>query len=169
MEDREIWGRILQAERDVEQFAAKPRKKKKEPPHSEHWASPVLLERAAYLRKMAKVGDGQASETLKEYPQHATMLSFRARDGEAELHENFADIFFVLDGRATLVSGGIVVEPRTVGAGEVRGTSIDGGVQKELRAGDVVHVPAGVPHQMLVRGDKTFTSFVVKIAQTLPE
>jgi uncharacterized RmlC-like cupin family protein len=33
----------------------------------------------------------------------------------------------------------------------------------------VAHVPAGVPHQMLVRGDKTFTSFVVKIAQTLAE
>jgi mannose-6-phosphate isomerase-like protein (cupin superfamily) len=97
------------------------------------------------------------------------MLSFRARDGEAELHQNFADIFFVLDGRATLVSGGVVVEPRTVGAGEVRGTSIEDGLQRELRAGDVAHVPAGVPHQMLVRGDKTFTSFVVKVAQTSPE
>lgn len=169
MDDREIWNRILQAESHVDQLAAKPRKKKREPAHSEHWASPVLLERAAYLRKMAKLSDGQASETLKEFAQHATMLSVRARDGEAELHKNFADIFFVLDGRATLVSGGVVVEPRTVGAGEVRGTSIDGGVQKELRAGDVAHVPAGVAHQMLVRGDKTFTSFVVKIAQASAE
>jgi mannose-6-phosphate isomerase-like protein (cupin superfamily) len=123
------------------------------------------MERAAYLRKLAKHGDGQASETLKEYPQHATMLSFRARDGEAELHENFADLFYVLEGRATLVTGGTVIGANTVGPGEVRGAAIEGGKRQELRAGDVAHVPAGVPHQMLVPGDKTFTSFVVKIQQ----
>ena len=93
------------------------------------------------------------------------MLSFRARDGVAELHENFADLFVVLDGRATLVTGGTVVGAETVGPGEVRGTSIEGGLRQELRAGDVAHVPAGVPHQMLVPGDKTFTSFVMKIQQ----
>jgi mannose-6-phosphate isomerase-like protein (cupin superfamily) len=93
------------------------------------------------------------------------MLSFRARDGEAELHENFADLFFVLDGRATLLTGGMVKGAETSGPGEIRGKSIEGGVRQELRAGDVAHVPAGVPHQMLVSGDKTFTAFVVKIEQ----
>ena len=93
------------------------------------------------------------------------MLSFRERDGDAELHERFADLFFVLSGKATLVTGGTVMGAETVGPGEVRGSSIEGGVRQELRAGDVVHVPAGVPHQMLVPGEKTFTSFVVKIEQ----
>jgi quercetin dioxygenase-like cupin family protein len=53
----------------------------------------------------------------------------------------------------------------TIGPGEIRGASIEGGLRQELRAGDVAHVPAGVPHQMLVSGDKTFTAFVVKIEQ----
>ena len=53
----------------------------------DHYSPAVLLERAAYLRKLAKHGDGSASEMLKEYPQHFTMLSFRSRDGEAEVHE----------------------------------------------------------------------------------
>jgi mannose-6-phosphate isomerase-like protein (cupin superfamily) len=145
--------------------ATRARKVKDEPPHGDHWPAPVLLERAAYLRKLAKHGDGQASETLKEYPQHATMLSFRARSGVAEVHERFADLFYVLDGRATLVTGGTVVGAQTVGPGELRGASIEGGVRQELRTGDLAHVPAGVPHQMLVPGDKTFTSFVVKIEQ----
>jgi mannose-6-phosphate isomerase-like protein (cupin superfamily) len=163
---KQIWKELLPAERELIPRAAKPRPRKDDPPRSDHWSPAILLERAAYLRNLAKHGDGQASETLNEYPQHATMLSFRARDGVAELHENFADLFYVLDGRATLVTGGTVVGAETVGPGEIRGASIDGGVRQELRAGDVAHVPAGVPHQMLVPGEKTFTSFVVKIQQT---
>ena len=42
----------------------------------DHWTPAVLLERAAYLKKMARYGDGSASETLRDYPQHAAMLSF---------------------------------------------------------------------------------------------
>jgi mannose-6-phosphate isomerase-like protein (cupin superfamily) len=137
----------------------------KEPAHLDHWSSAILLERAAYLRKLAKFGDGQASETLKEYPQHCTMLSFRSRDGEAELHESFADIFVVLAGQATLVTGGTVGEARTIAPGEIRGERIEGGTRQELRAGDVAHVPAGVPHQMLVAGEKTIAAFVVKIEE----
>jgi mannose-6-phosphate isomerase-like protein (cupin superfamily) len=163
--EKEIWKELLPAEREVTPQASKARRQKDEPPHADHWPQPILLERAAYLRKLARHGDGQASETLQQYPQHATMLSFRARDGVAELHENFADLFYVLDGRATLVTGGTVVGAETIAPGEIRGASIEGGQRRELRAGDVAHVPAGLPHQMLVPGEKTFTSFVVKIEQ----
>jgi mannose-6-phosphate isomerase-like protein (cupin superfamily) len=131
----------------------------------DHWSPPVLLERAAYLRKMAQHGDGSAGETLKEYPQHCAMLSFRSRDGEAEIHQNFADLFYVLGGGATLVTGGTVTGARTVGPGETRGESIEGGVRQELRVGDLAHVPAGLPHQMLVAGEKTITCFVMKIQE----
>jgi mannose-6-phosphate isomerase-like protein (cupin superfamily) len=103
---------------------------------------------------------------MKEYPRHATMLSVRGRDGIAELHERFADLFVVLDGRATLITGGKVVGAHAVGPGEIRGTAVEGGERMELRAGDLAHVPAGVPHQMLVPGDKTFTAFVLKIEET---
>lgn len=161
----QIWKEILPLEKEVAAPAKHAKGAGKEPPHLDHWPSAVLLERGAYLRKLAKHGDGQASETLKEYPQHATMLSFRSRNGEAELHENFADVFYVLDGRATLVTGGVVAKARSVGPGEIRGERVENGARQELRAGDVAHVPAGVPHQMLVAGDKTFTAFVVKIRE----
>ena len=131
----------------------------------DHWSHAILMERAAYLRKLAKNGDGTAGETLKEYPQHFTMLSFRSRDGVVELHEDFADLFVVLDGRATLVTGGTISGAETIGPGEIRGVSIVGGTRQELRAGDVAHVPAGLPHQMLVPGEKTFTAFVMKIKE----
>jgi mannose-6-phosphate isomerase-like protein (cupin superfamily) len=132
----------------------------------DHWSPPLLLERAAYLRKMAKHGDGSASETLKEYPLHFAMLSFRSRSGEVEVHERFADLFVVLAGAATLVTGGTVAGARIVAPGETRANSIAGGTPQSLRPGDVAHVPAGTPHQMLLKGDDTFTCLVMKVQET---
>jgi mannose-6-phosphate isomerase-like protein (cupin superfamily) len=132
----------------------------------DHWTSPLLLERAAYLRKLAKHGDGSASETLKEYPQHFAMLSFRSRSGEVEVHERFADLFVVLAGGAILITGGTVTGARIVAPGETRGESIAGGTLQNLRPGDVAHVPAGTPHQMLLKGDETITSLVMKVRES---
>jgi mannose-6-phosphate isomerase-like protein (cupin superfamily) len=140
-------------------------KRKRREDALDHLSSPILLERAAYLRKLAKHGDGSAGEVLKEYPQHAIHLLVRSRNGGAELHENFADLFFVLEGRAALVTGGTVADAKIIAPGEVRGSSVEGGIHQELRAGDVAHVPAGLPHQMLVSGDNVVTCLVVKIQQ----
>ena len=85
----------------------------------------------------------------------------RDGDGEAEVHDTQVDIVFVRSGEGTLVLGGTVVEPRTTGPGEIRGKSIKGGVSKKMAAGDVIHVPAKIPHQMLV--PKTLTFEVVKV------
>jgi mannose-6-phosphate isomerase-like protein (cupin superfamily) len=114
---------------------------------------------------MAKFGDGSASETLKEYPQHCAMLSYRNRSGEAEAHEKFADLFVVLAGAATLVTGGVVAGARTIAPGETRGASIEGGVRQALRAGDVAHVPAGTPHQILLKGEETIASLLMKVQE----
>lgn len=135
------------------------------PADPDHWTQPVLLERAAYLRKLAAAGDGQASETLREYPQHRAMLSFRSRNGEVEVHEKWADLFYVMAGAATLVTGGRVCGARLIAPGETRGASIEGGAAQELRAGDLVHIPAGTPHQFLVSAEKTVTCFVMKIQE----
>jgi mannose-6-phosphate isomerase-like protein (cupin superfamily) len=158
---KEILKELLPEEKDV----AAPPSRKDTAAHADHWSQPILLERARYLREMARLGDGQASETLRKYPGHFTMLSFRSRDGIAELHEKFADLFYVLSGKATLVTGGTMVGAQTVGPGEIRGDRVENGSRQELRAGDVAHVPAGVPHQMLVSSEHTFTSFVVKVQE----
>jgi mannose-6-phosphate isomerase-like protein (cupin superfamily) len=69
----------------------------------------------------------------------------------------------VESGEATLVVGGTVVNPKTTAPHEIRGPSIKGGEKKSLAAGDVVHIPVKVPHQMLVESGKQITYFVVKI------
>jgi len=144
-------------------------KKAKQDDILDHLAAPILLERAAYLKKLARASDGNASEILKEYPQHAIHLLVRSRDGGAEQHACFADLFFVIDGRAALLTGGTIADAKTISLGEIRGSAIQGGIRQELRAGDLAHVPASLPHQMLVSGDKFVTCLVLKIEQEPPK
>jgi mannose-6-phosphate isomerase-like protein (cupin superfamily) len=131
----------------------------------DHWTPAQLLERAQHLREQAAHGDGSASETLEKYPHHYTMLAFRNRNGGGELHENYADLFYILDGQATVATGGELAERHTTAPGEVRGSAVNGGSRHDVKAGDVVHIPAGTPHQMLVPEGKTVTYFVVKIQE----
>ena len=133
---------------------------------SEHWSKAQLLERAKHLQEQAAKGDGSASETLEKYPHHDTMLAFRQKSGGGELHQNFADMFVILDGHATVVTGGSVVEQKTVSPGEIRGKSVEGGTRQEVKAGDLVHIPAGTPHQTVVADGETVTYFVVKVEET---
>jgi mannose-6-phosphate isomerase-like protein (cupin superfamily) len=92
---------------------------------------------------------------------HSMLAIRRDGDGEAEVHDTQVDVVFVKSGEGTLILGGTVVEPRTTGPGEIRGKSITGGVSKKMAAGDVIHIPAKIPHQMLV--PKTLTFEVVKV------
>ncbi len=135
---------------------------------SDHWSNAELLERAKHLQDLARE-KGNASETLAKYPHHYTMLAFRNRSGGGELHQNFADLFVILDGRATLLTGGDIVDPKTTGPGETLGASVRGGASQELKTGDVVHIPAGMPHQMVLEPGATVTYYVVKAEESRPE
>lgn len=128
-----------------------------------HWTQAVLLERVAYLRKLAKFGNGSASETIRESPQYSVVLAFQGRTCDAELQRGFANLIQVLAGVGTLVTGGTIARARTIAAGETRGDSIEGGARQELRPGDVVHIPAGVPHQILITGEKSITFLMVRM------
>ena len=78
-----------------------------------------------------------------KYMVHA---SRREKPGQAEIHTEDADIVYVLDGTATLVTGGDPVNVKETGAGELRGDSIQGGETRQLAKGDVIIIPAGTPH-----------------------
>lgn len=163
-----ISDRILKQLLAADDPVKEPRKsvKKKVEDSVDHTTRPVLMERVAYLKQLARVSEGSASEILKEYPRHNVQLSVRLRSGIAELHERFADIFIVLDGRATLATGGTIVSPQSVGPGEIRGSMVADGALQGLRAGDVAHIAAGTPHQILLSGDATFAAMVIKIQES---
>ncbi len=71
-------------------------------------------------------------------------------------------MFYILQGSATFVTGGKMVEPKTTAPGEIRGSGIEGGESHTLSKDDVIVIPAGVPHWFKdVQG--LFLYFVVKV------
>lgn len=108
---------------------------------------------------------GLATQTIKKYATDYSMLAFRTQSGKAELHEKFADFYFVVAGNATLVSGGHMVNGATTAPGEVRGDSIQDGKETKLKKGDIVHIPADIPHQLLLTKGDTFQYFIVKVQE----
>jgi uncharacterized protein GlcG (DUF336 family)/mannose-6-phosphate isomerase-like protein (cupin superfamily) len=99
---------------------------------------------------------------LTETAAYKVHASRRDANGLAEVHDRDTDILYVLDGTATLVTGGEVVKGRTTAEDEMRGESIGGGSFQRLVKGDVVIVPNGVPHQFTdVKGP--FLYYVVKV------
>ena len=78
-----------------------------------------------------------------KYMVHA---SRRDKPGQAEVHTKDADIIYVLDGKASFVTGGTAVDAKTTATDEIRGTEIAGGDTREINKGDVIIVPAGTPH-----------------------
>jgi mannose-6-phosphate isomerase-like protein (cupin superfamily) len=82
-----------------------------------------------------------------------------------ETLEKFADFYFVVDGQATLVSGGQMVNGKPTAAGEVRGDSITDGKETKLKKGDIVHIPANIPHQLLLANGDSFQYFIIKVQE----
>jgi glc operon protein GlcG len=82
-------------------------------------------------------------DASSKYMVHA---SHRDKAGEVEVHEQDADIIYVLEGAATLVTGGEVMGGKVIAPGEIRGAGVKGGETRQIGKGDVIIVPAGVPH-----------------------
>ena len=87
----------------------------------------------------------------------------REAPGEVEYHQHAVDVMHVVEGAATVVLGGEMRDVREVGPGELRAAAIDGGERRDLRPGDVLAIPNGVPHQF-VDVSQPFLYFVVKVA-----
>ena len=83
---------------------------------------------------------------LIETSQYKVHASRRDGPGTAEIHARDIDIFYVLEGTATLITGGRAVDAKTTAPDEVRAPSIHGGTPRTVAKGDVIIVPNGVPH-----------------------
>lgn len=100
-------------------------------------------------------------DRVATWGNHGLLAIRREGDGEAEVHDTQVDVIFVTSGEGTLIIGGTVVDPKTTAPGEIRGKSITGGIARKMAPGDVIHIPAKLPHQMLV--PKLLTFEVVKV------
>ena len=106
-----------------------------------------------------------ANQRIGENGSHYYLMVHREGTGDSELHETQADVIIVQTGEGTLVYGGQMADGKTTAPNEVRGSGITGGMEKPLAPGDVVEMPAKVPHWVKVAPGKQITYLVVKVTQ----
>jgi mannose-6-phosphate isomerase-like protein (cupin superfamily) len=99
------------------------------------------------------------------FGNHGLSITVHDKSGIAEVHQATADVMIVQSGEATLVYGGEVIDAHTTSPNEVRGTGIRNGTSMHIAAGDVVHLPAGMPHQWLLEPGKQITYLVVHVEE----
>ena len=89
---------------------------------------------------------GETGSVLIEDADFRVLASRRDKPGQSEVHATDTDIFVVIDGQATIVLGGKVVDPKQTAPGEIRGSGIEGGTDYLLEKGVVLTVPRNTPH-----------------------
>ena len=125
----------------------------------------ALAEQGKALLEQAKAGSGSAGITLAHYNGHYTMLTARSKSGGGELHKRFADFLIVVDGEGTELTGGTMVDAKELPGGEVHGTELEGATPHALHKGDVIHIPAGTPHQAIEAPGQTIIIYVIKVQE----
>ena len=103
------------------------------------------------------------SRSSADFGDHLLEISHREVDGKCELHKVKADVIVIQTGTATLVTGGEVIDPKDTAPNEIQGSGIKGGTKHEVGPGDVIEIPAGVPHQFFVAPGTQITYLVVKV------
>jgi quercetin dioxygenase-like cupin family protein len=79
------------------------------------------------------------------------------------VHAEFTDVWYVIEGAATVVTGGSVVGGASTTPGEILGQSIKGGSSRTMRKGEFAVIPAGIPHWVSGVEGKEFVYIVVKM------
>jgi mannose-6-phosphate isomerase-like protein (cupin superfamily) len=125
--------------------------------------SGIEQQQATLMKNVAP--DHSSRETLADYGDHRFRLLYRDGDGLPEEHDKIVDVVMVHSGEATLLLGGTMMEKKgSAVTGEYVGTALAGGEMHPLAAGDIVHIPAGVPHSFRVAAGKHITYVLLKFA-----
>jgi len=100
---------------------------------------------------------------IANVPELGVSIAASGRDmpGNPEMHEGNSEIYYVIGGAATFLSGGTLENAKTSRPGHQSGTAIIGGTTYELKAGDGVVIPPGVPHQFKAVSPQGIQYYVV--------
>lgn len=103
----------------------------------------ALIAKAKKERKADQPVFAQPIVTLAPYN---ASLEYRAMVGPAAVHEKEAEMFYVVQGSATLVTGGKLTDEKRTNAENLAGTGIEGGMKRNIAQGDFIIVPENTPH-----------------------
>jgi mannose-6-phosphate isomerase-like protein (cupin superfamily) len=97
-------------------------------------------------------------------PDFAASGARRTGPGQVEVHEKETDIFYIVDGEATFVTGGKMIGGKLTRPNQYLGTDIEGGHVHHLKKGDFISIPAGTPH-WFKEVPRSINYYMVKVAK----
>lgn len=100
----------------------------------------------AKAKSERKEGQPTVAEPMLELGGYDGHLEYRAAVGNAAVHEDEAELFYVIDGSATLTTGGKLVNEKRTDAANLSGSAIEGGTPRKIAKGDWILVPQNTPH-----------------------
>jgi len=132
-----------------------------DPPGFGLWSASELAQRNEIIIERMRT-DFSSRETLADYGaggnSHRLRFIRRDRDGVPELHQDIIDVVFIQSGNGTVHFGG-----EMIGQSNVPGARIDDGTQISVAAGDVLHIPARMPHAYLTAGNDHISYVLVRM------
>ena len=103
----------------------------------------AMIAKAKAERKPDQANFGQQIVGLAPYSEG---LEYRAIVGPAAVHETEAEAFYVIDGGATMVTGGTLKDEKRTNPTNLSGTGIEGGTSRHVAKGDFIIVPEKTAH-----------------------
>jgi len=100
----------------------------------------------AKAKSERKEGQPLVSQPLLQFAPYGANLEYRASVGPAAIHQTEAEMFYVVDGAATMVTGGKLVDEKRTNAANLSGTGIEGGTSRRIAKGDFIVVPENTAH-----------------------
>ncbi len=93
-----------------------------------------------------KEGQALLAQSMIQLAPYNVSLESRNAVANAAVHDREAELFYVIDGSATLVTGGKLKDEKRTNAENLSGSGIEGGESRHVAKGDFVMVPEGTPH-----------------------
>jgi mannose-6-phosphate isomerase-like protein (cupin superfamily) len=121
--------------------------------------SSEIMAMVAKAKKERKPDQPTFAQPLLALAPYGANLEYRAAVGPAAVHQKYAEFFYVIDGSATLMTGGKLANEKSNGD-NLSGTAIEGGSSRPVAKGDFVIVPPNTPHWFsTIHGTVTLMSF----------
>ena len=110
-----------------------------------------------------------SSWRIGDYGDHTLTMTAQTKSSAPEMHEMWSDVIIVTNGKATLMTGGTIVNPvgrGAAGSGEMGGSDITGANTQVIQQGDVINIPPATPHWIKIADGDTFAYMIVKVKKS---
>jgi mannose-6-phosphate isomerase-like protein (cupin superfamily) len=130
----------------AKQPAPQPAPQSSEKPTKTFTSAAEVTALIAKSKSERKEGQPTVAQPMLELGGYNGHMEYRASVGNAAVHESEGELFYVIDGSATLVTGGKLVNEKRTDATNLAGSAIEGGTPRVIAKGDWILVPENTPH-----------------------